>query len=948
MKKIKFSLLIGIFSILFNNFANAQTANTISNGSFETPNIGEGWGAFQTNPSGSDWTFDGAGIMGNGSAYRNPDAPDGSQVAYLQGSVSMSQTVSFTAGTYIFAFTAAKRGGGYDNEIINVLIDGNQIVSYNISNTSYQSFTTPSFTVTDGNHIITFSGEPTNGDCTAFVDNIILSSPDNQAPTAPNGLTAVTLTQTDCELSWTPSTDNVGVASYDIYDGNSLLANTTGTDYYISNLTSGYHSITIKAEDGSGNYSNASLPLTFSTNSLQLSVIKNGSLEASLMNPGSYNYGAIDSYWNFPSSSGILANGSAFGNPNAPSGNQVAFVQSLGTMSQTVIFPVAGTYVMSFMAAKRNGDPQVLNILIDGTIVSTITISNDSYQSFTLPGFTTTAGTKVLTIAGQITNDVTAFLDNLTLIPVFQPVITVGSNANISDLSVSSNSDISVSTGAELTLDTTSSVNSITVTPGAKLTLNSGSSLTTINGITLESDLTGNGTFIDKNSMNIQPVFGIVQQYLPQGRNWYLSTPVTSANTSSFIDGSLATSISYWDEVGDGSIGAWVNNYSGAMIPGKGYVAVSTSGSGTNNASITGTLNSGDVSITLTRTGTGGFAGYNLIANPYPSYLNAMQAINANSNIQSTIWYRTHSTSGTYYFETVNTASGEGTNVAGTGTVTGYVPPMQAFWVRTNLDNQTVTFTNSMRYHANPTINSSTITTTPLKVKSQYSTQRLRLQVTNGINADETVIYTNPNASNAVDIYDSPKRSNNLALIPEIFTIAGTEQLVINGMNNIVSNQEIPLGFTTGQSNAFSIKATEVSNFDASTQVILKDNQTNTQWNLTDGSAYNFSSDITSSNVCRFSIIFKSADLSTGNINKEIDSNSVLVYRNDNNLITVNFINGNTGQGTASVYNAVGRKLIEQKLTSQTTVLSKSYTAGMYLVSVTVNGKSSVQKVIIK
>src|SRR5689334_11993149 len=53
----------------------------------------------------------------------------------------------------------------------------------------------------------------------------------------------------------------------------------------------------------------------------------------------SYQYdisGVAGQGWAFLSSSGIEANGSAFGASNAPGGTQAAFLQGLGSISQTV------------------------------------------------------------------------------------------------------------------------------------------------------------------------------------------------------------------------------------------------------------------------------------------------------------------------------------------------------------------------------------------------------------------------------------------------------------------------------------------------------------------------------------------------------------------------------------------------------------------------------------
>ena len=608
---------------------------------------------------------------------------------------------------------------------------------------------------------------------------------------------------------------------------------------------------------------------------------------------------------------------------------------TLNVAKATPTISVSGT--MSFTANGLAQGPATISYNGDGT-TSLLYTSTDGggYYSATAP---INAGAYQVVVLATAGTNYSAATSSAYTFAITSGAVIVSSNSTLASYSPTSATDVTIDSGYELTVSADANVKSITVAPGAKLTLSSGTlTVATSNGITLQSSSSGTGTLVDNFS---SPTVGAtVQQYLPQGRNWYVGSPISSGSAGSLKGIGLATSVVYYNESSSG----WSTDYSGSLTPGKGYIAISSSGTGTNDIQFAGTLNSGNVPVTLTRQGST-YAGFNLVANPYPSYLNAMAAINANANLVSTIWYRTQSkeTTPTFYFETVNTSSGVGTNNAGTGTVTGYIPPMQAFWVRTNVDNQTMTFTNAMRYHANP----STITTTPLKAPKQIQQQLLRLQVSNGVKSDETVLYVDPNASNGYDAYDSQKMSNSSASIPEIFTLAGSEQLVINGMNNVSLNQEIPLGFTTGQSNAFSIRAIEVSNFDAGIQVVLNDNQTNTQWNMTNGSAYNFSSDITSSNTGRFSIVFKTPSITTGTTNNDSETNSVLVYRNSNNLITINCVKGISGQSTVSVYNAIGQRLEEKLLTSSITVLDKSFKAGVYVVSVTVNGKSTTQKVTI-
>ncbi|MCX6309366.1 MAG: T9SS type A sorting domain-containing protein [Bacteroidia bacterium] len=525
--------------------------------------------------------------------------------------------------------------------------------------------------------------------------------------------------------------------------------------------------------------------------------------------------------------------------------------------------------------------------------------------------------------------------------------LVISSPTNSSALTLTPVSDLVVSSNL-LTIDLPTAVNSITVAAGAKLTVSGTNTLSATNGITLQSDATGTGTLVDNTTSSPQAVTATVQQYLPQGRNWYVSSPITAGTASVFTAVGTADSVSYYNEAGS----AWVNNYTGSLTPGRGYIAVSNTGTGTNTVQFTGTLNTGTVNVSLSKQGSAKI-GFNLVANPYPSYLNAITAINANANLVPTIWYRTRSTGGapTYYFETVNTASGVGTNNAATGTVTGYIPPMQAFWVKTNLDAQTLTFENSMRYHAgNVTVGEGTVPTTPLKAPRRQQAlnikqQLLRLQVSNGTANDEAVVYLNANAANGFDTYDSPKMSNASKSIPEIYTMAGTEKLVINGLSSAAPSQELALGFTPGAVNTFSIKATEVSNFDADMRIILKDSKTNTELDLTDGSGYTFISDA-SSTASRFTIVFRSSSAPT--VIKETVENSVVgIFSNANNQIALSIPTELVGKARVVVYNTLGQRLESMSLTNAASVLNNSYTKGIYVVSVLANGKTITRKVVI-
>ena len=88
---------------------------------------------------------------------------------------------------------------------------------------------------------------------------ITAGTSDTTAPSTPTNLTASGTTQTSTNLSWTASTDNVGVTGYNVYRGTTLLTTVTGTTYTATGLTaSTAYTFTVRARDAAGNLSAAS------------------------------------------------------------------------------------------------------------------------------------------------------------------------------------------------------------------------------------------------------------------------------------------------------------------------------------------------------------------------------------------------------------------------------------------------------------------------------------------------------------------------------------------------------------------------------------------------------------------------------------------------------------------------------------------------------------------
>lgn len=137
---------------------------------------------------------------------------------------------------------------------------------------------------------------------------------------------------------------------------------------------------------------------------------------------GSYQYRPTGGTWNFGPGSGLTGNANAFtgGNPNAPNGGQVAFIQNFGTMSQTP-FVSAGTYTLSFKAAQRgngNNGTQLIRVIVDGVLVGNYQPPSTSYITYkTSPFVLASSSTHTITLEGDGNGgtDFTAFIDDVQL-----------------------------------------------------------------------------------------------------------------------------------------------------------------------------------------------------------------------------------------------------------------------------------------------------------------------------------------------------------------------------------------------------------------------------------------------------------------------------------------------------------------------------------------------------
>ena len=570
---------------------------------------------------------------------------------------------------------------------------------------------------------------------------------------------------------------------------------------------------------------------------------------------------------------------------------------------------------------------------VSGDLTITSTINNNGYWTDVYGGngktlsIASMSGTGGLTIKKNNNNSTTVKITG-TSTYTGKTYVDFGTLELQADLS---SEEIIVLSGAKLIINgndvdvqklTINSGGTVEVLPGKSLTVNG---VLTNNGIlTLKSD--ANGTATIKTLGTVTNGNYKVEQYLASQRNWYMSSPVFEPTRPSSTDYSYVES---YDETL--SSNNWINlGASDKLLTAKGYVVYPAT-TGQKTITFTGTLNTGDKTIDLTSTAANTtYQGFNLVGNPYPSYLN-IDNLQSNTDIVQSVWYRAQNASNTYVFDTYNIPSGLSTGLSGKA-VTKFIPPMQAFWLRVaaGKTSATVNFLNANRGHIDNTNN-------VFRAPQAVANQILRLQLTNGTATDETVLYFNANAANGYDAYDSPKMLNNGTTVPNLYTTVGTERLVINGMSAIPYNVELPLSLQ-GAAGNYTITASEFSNFAEGDKVQLIDNGIPTD--LTPGSSYTFSIAAGENTAGRFSVVFPKSSVPTGVDNA--GAGDVTVFTRSSRIV----VNANeAAQGSMIyVFNGVGQRLAAQAVSGTVNEIGRTFPAGVYVVKV----NNTTAKVVVK
>jgi N-acetyl-anhydromuramyl-L-alanine amidase AmpD len=167
-------------------------------------------------------------------------------------------TITVTASQGNVAGTVTNASGG-------AAIAGATVTLAGVGSTTTNSSGAYSFSgVNAGTYTISASATSYNGSSDSVTvtagatttKNFALTPSDTQAPTAPTLQSATATGPTSVALSWSASTDNVGVTGYEVRRNGSVIGTSTSTSYTDSGVTAlGTYTYDVRAKDAVPNYS---------------------------------------------------------------------------------------------------------------------------------------------------------------------------------------------------------------------------------------------------------------------------------------------------------------------------------------------------------------------------------------------------------------------------------------------------------------------------------------------------------------------------------------------------------------------------------------------------------------------------------------------------------------------------------------------------------------------
>ncbi len=215
--------------------------------------------------------------------------------------------------------------------------------------------------------------------------------------------------------------------------------------------------------------------------------------------------------------------------------------------------------------------------------------------------------------------------------------------------------------------------------------------------------------------------------------------------------------------------------------------------------------------------------GWNLVSNPYPSTIDWTAAGWTKTNMSNEIhiWNPGSQTYATFI-------GGVGANGG-----TQFIPSTEGFWVKASAAGPALSATETTK---------SAVDQAFFKTTTQSQANLLRLSLTGNGYTDEAVVYFDNNATTAIDSdFDALKLTSMNAAVPNISSLVGNDDVVINGQPFPPAGTIVPLRTTVGVTGTYTISIDSSNSLSPATCLLLEDQLTGIITDLTITKNYSFS-----------------------------------------------------------------------------------------------------------
>jgi hypothetical protein len=370
----------------------------------------------------------------------------------------------------------------------------------------------------------------------------------------------------------------------------------------------------------------------------------------------------------------------------------------------------------------------------------------------------------------------------------------------------------------------------------------------------------------------------------------FISSPVQGASLEDVISNTdlrTGTGTNVGIAIYDNSIRGWdyySTTASGTMGSAEGYALLVNSG----DIFFTGTMPIGTVDRSLTE----GLDGWNLIGNPYPSYL----AINDSADATNFLDVNSSNLSSSYSSIYLWDALGTGVTVVNQATGSYDMYPGQGFFVNVNSNGNSVSFTQEMQSHQ----------TTGDFYKTTDSTPTIILAVENTGEVKTTTLKYFDSTTAGLDVgYDAGAFTGIAESTFKLNTHLLEDSQGIDFMLQCLSTQEyekniVPVALTAEASLEI-VFSVETLDLPAGIKVFLEDKTTNTFTRLDEANnKYIVTLTEAENGIGRFYLHTNSSVLNTNDINL----NNISIYKTDSS--TIRIVGLPDGKSTFKLFNILG------------------------------------------